>query len=123
APIVIPVVRHMLLCEDARASASDPRKINIFGLMNRIQPTEEHSEFPLRHSFAVYLELSAGRGTGKGQIAVEFDDSSWLCFVGKSHDIEFGHDPLVSHAARFLRAAEVAAARAADGDGIVPGEF
>ena|SRR2546421_10080877 len=89
-----PFVRHMLLCEDVRASASRPRKVNVYGLLSAIRPTGDAAEYPIRHSFCVYLALTEGRGAGEGRIAVVSADTELEIYLGQSHTLTFGPDPL-----------------------------
>jgi hypothetical protein len=98
---ISPFVRHMLICDDARESPSDPRTINIYGLISQVRPTTNPPVYPLTVSFGVYLALTDGRGTGQGQIIVLNSDSGRIVYTGQSHQISFGSDPLMVHGVLF----------------------
>jgi hypothetical protein len=84
----------MLLCDDVRPHPTNPRKVSVYGLINEIRAVGAEAAYPLTHSFSVYLALTAGRGTGEGQIVVASADTGGLVYVGGSHSIVFDPDPL-----------------------------
>jgi hypothetical protein len=91
---VTPFVRHMLVCDDARPNPADPRKVVVYNLVSEIRATGGAAGYPLNHSFAVYIAVTEGRGTGEGRIAVTSADTGKECYLGQPHPIVFGNDPL-----------------------------
>lgn len=91
---VPPYVRHRILCEDVRPDPANPRRINIHGLLQAIRPLGSSALYPLRHSFAVYLMYTGGRGTGQGQVRVESEATALPVYVGQLHAIPTDPDPL-----------------------------
>lgn len=86
-----PFIRHMILCDDARPRASQPGKIDVFGLVNSVTVG---GAFPARVTFCVYLAMTEGRGTGKGQVVVTGADEGETTYEGAVHEIAFDPDPL-----------------------------
>jgi hypothetical protein len=84
----------MLLCDDARPSDGDRRKVNVYGLLNAIATAGSEAVFPVHHSFAVYLALTEGRGSGEGRIVVVQAESDEPMYVGQSLPLRFSADPL-----------------------------
>lgn len=87
-----PKVRQMIVCEDVRARTDSPGKLDVFGVMNRV--TARH--FPSNHSFAVYLCLTDGRGTGRGRIVVKQAVEEDPIYVGDLHTFRFGGSPAIA---------------------------
>ena len=98
---VTPYVRHMLLCDDVRPNPSDPHKVIVYSLVSEIRSTVGITGYPLQHSFAVYLAVTEGRGTGEGQIVIASADNGNESYVGHPHTIVFGNDPLKVHGLIF----------------------
>jgi hypothetical protein len=89
-----PIVRHMLLCDDAQPDPGSPRKVNVCGLVSIIQP-EPDIPFPLSHpELCVYLQVTGGRGAGQGRIVAVRADTDQVVFASAAHPITFGPDPL-----------------------------
>jgi hypothetical protein len=91
--VIVPKVRQMIVCEDARTRPGSRGKIDIFGIMNKVGARE----FPCQHSFAVFLCLTDGRGAGQGRIVVTKGIDEEEIYSGDLHDFEFGNDPLPLH--------------------------
>lgn len=92
----LPIVRHMLICDDARPSRRNPRKMTVYGLLNTIEV--QNAIFPANFGFCVYLLLTECRGSGSGQINVANAETGELCYQGGLLDLRFGKDPLLAHA-------------------------
>jgi hypothetical protein len=88
-----PNVRQMIVCEDARTRPGSHGKIDVFGIMTKVTARS----FPFNLSFAVYLCLTNGRGTGQGRICVKKALQEEAVYVGDSHEFLFGDDPLRLH--------------------------
>jgi hypothetical protein len=91
---ITPFVRHMLLCEDAQANPGNPKKVDVFGLLSAIRGPGDSTEFPLCHSFTVYLALTEGRNEGQLQIVVTSANSGEKIYESPHFSIRFTDDPL-----------------------------
>jgi uncharacterized protein DUF6941 len=94
-----PIVRYMLLCDDARVDPDNPACTHIDCLMSNIVSLE-NPPFPLvREMICVYVVLTGCHGNGMAQIRVVFCDPEpeQLCFAFPPHLLDFaGHSPLAS---------------------------
>ena len=91
---VKPVVRYMILCEDWETDPQNPRRINIYGLLANIRSLGQ-PPYPLLYpELCVFLALTDGRGTGKGQIVCAFEETGQKIFGTPKRQIDFGADPL-----------------------------
>lgn len=88
-----PKVRQMIVCEDARTRVGSHGKIDVFGIINKLSARS----FPFNLTFAVYLCLTDGRGTGRGCIVVRKAMEEDAVYEGDLHEFEFGDDPLPLH--------------------------
>ena len=88
-----PKVRQMIVCEDARTRQGSGRKIDVFGIINKVFA----KTFPFNLSFSVYLCLTEGRGAGQGRIIVTQEESGNAIYIGDLHSFEFGSDPIALH--------------------------
>jgi len=94
ALVMAPVVRHMMVCDDAEVDAQNPRKINVYGLISSIA-VDAVTGFPHCHEeLCVYVAMSDGRGSGEGRIVVVQADSGDPVFASAGHPVAFGVDPL-----------------------------
>jgi hypothetical protein len=95
-----PVVKYMILCEDARLEEPPPRRLNIYGLMFRLR--SEAGTFPVRcPKICALLVLRNGRGTGTGVVSAVHDDTGIVCWRSKPQTLDFGADPLEFRGAYF----------------------
>jgi len=98
---VDPVVRHMLLCDDARPNPNNPRKWDVLGLVSAVNAASE-SDFPvLVPTLCVYLEIAGGRGTGQARIDCRQADSGKVMFSSPTHEVTFPPDPLAVRGLAF----------------------
>jgi hypothetical protein len=88
-----PNVRQMILCEDARVRKGSHGKIDVFGVMNVTHAPAD--AFPMHLSFSVFLCLTNCRGSGYGTIVIANDETDEEVYIGKSHPIHFGSDPIL----------------------------
>jgi hypothetical protein len=89
---LLPFVRHMLLCDDVRPVAKNSRKVTVYGLTSTIRIGDKG--FPATYGFSVYLQLTEGRGEGRGRIVVVDSQSGERCYEGHDHRLVFGSNPL-----------------------------
>jgi hypothetical protein len=87
-----PKVRQMVLCEDARRRKGSRGKFDLLGVINIVQ-APAHA-FPMHLSFTVYLCLTEARGSGTGAIVITNEDTDEEVYVGESHQLQFGADPI-----------------------------
>ncbi len=84
----------MLLCDDAQPNPSNPKKVDVHGLLSVIQSITDPFVYPRVHSFTIYLALTEGRGEGELQIVVASADSAAKIYKSPSYSIRFTNDPL-----------------------------
>lgn len=94
-----PLVRYMIVCEDARLEGQNARRLNIYGLLLRWRsPT---STFPqICPQLCIFLVLSNGRGTGTGVISAIHEETGLVCWRA-TQTLRFGNDPLAFRGAYF----------------------
>ena len=92
-----PIVRLMVVCEDARPRKGARNKIDIFGVMTVVYAPAE--AFPARLTFSIYLCLADGRGQGFGKVVVADDETGAVVFDGQPVLFDFGNDPTALFAA------------------------
>ena len=88
-----PKVRQMIVCEDARTRQGSGRKIDVFGIINKVFA----ESFPFNLTLAVYLCLTECRGSGQGRIVVTELGAEKAAYIGDLHPFEFGSDPVALH--------------------------
>jgi len=90
--VLLPYVRHMLLCENVKTDAENRNRVTIEGLLSKI-PSKE-GRFPVKGDFSVYLQLSECRKAGQGGIRVVDGESDEEIYPGKRFQLNFSSDPL-----------------------------
>src|ERR1051325_1287258 len=90
--VLLPYVRHMLLCENVRTDPENRNRVTIEGLLSKI-PSKE-GEFPVEGDFSVYLQLSECRRAGQGGIRIVDGESDEEIYPGKRFQLDFSSDPL-----------------------------
>jgi hypothetical protein len=88
-----PIVRHMLVCDAVGAGgAADRPTVNIAGMAHVVRAGPGES-FPLTYPvLCVYLVLTGGVGTGRGQVIVADGDTDQPQFGTPVHDIRHPAD-------------------------------
>ena len=94
---LLPLVRHMIICEDAESSASNPRRTNVLGIFTNVVIRGEVTGFPRGLGFSVYLSLTECRHGGVGRIIVFDPESGDVIYAGMPHRLALGPDPLAVH--------------------------
>jgi len=97
---LLPLVRHMLLCDDVQQSTSSPQKVNVLGLLSTIY-VDHDARFPVGFGCCVYVVLTEVRGPGTARVAIRAAETETLCYLGTSHRIEFRSDPLSVYGMTF----------------------
>ncbi|HEX5102957.1 MAG TPA: hypothetical protein VFV87_04055 [Pirellulaceae bacterium] len=94
---LLPFVRHMIVCEHAEPSPSNPRRTNVYGIFSSIVVHGDAGAFPRSVGFSVYLSLTECRGDGEGRVIVSDAESGDMCYAGAPHDIILSTNPLAIH--------------------------
>ena len=87
-----PVVKYMILCEDARPEGS-PERLNVYGLTPQLAAPGD--AFPVfMPTLCAVVVLRNGRGTGMGQVlGMHANTGVAICRLPPRR-INFGRDPL-----------------------------
>ena len=91
---LLPLVRHMLVCEHAEATPSNPRRANIYALFANVVVKNVAGAFPCRIGFSVYVMLTDCRRSGTGRIVVTEASSGEVCYNGIPFQVVLSSDPL-----------------------------
>jgi Family of unknown function (DUF6941) len=88
-----PVVKLMVLCEEARFEEPGPTRLNLYGLT--VQLSARGGAFPMyMPSLAAVVALRDGRGTGVGQVVgLHADTGLTICRLPPRR-FNFGSNPL-----------------------------
>jgi hypothetical protein len=93
--IIPPVVRHMILCDDAQKAPSG--KESVMGICAFIR-SEGDPPYPHRHPLlCVYLLMTNGRGTGSVRILVRHATTERVVAGTPPRQLGFPSDPLHVH--------------------------
>jgi hypothetical protein len=94
-----PVVKYMVMCEDARSEGS-PERLNVYGLTPQL--AAPGGTFPIyMRTLCALVVLRNGRGTGIGQVLGIHADTGVAVCRSPSRRLLLGNDPLRAHAAKF----------------------
>jgi len=91
---IMPVVRHMILCDHWEFDDANQNRVNIFGLMSYLFPTEFPPYPAVKEKLCVFLALTEVRGRGRTHIRCVFEASGQTVFRTAEREIEAGGDPL-----------------------------
>jgi hypothetical protein len=88
-----PVVHYMILCEDALFEGPGPKRLNLYGLILRLNAGGGH--FPMCFpKLCAFLALRNGRGTGSGQVLGVHNDTGMIVCRSTPRTFDFGNNPL-----------------------------
>jgi hypothetical protein len=91
---LLPVVRHMIVCEDIPVDPANPRRVTLVNLLTTIRSPSQ-PPFPLRYpKLCVYVQLAVWRGTGEARLQIEQADTQTAIFQTPLQRVSFGNDPL-----------------------------
>ena len=89
-----PLVRYMIICDDAVVDPRRPQKPVIVGLTCRVNSSGQ-PPYPTRlERLTVFLVLTNGHGEGTGWIRIIFEETEELIFETSHRSMQFGNDPL-----------------------------
>src|SRR5437016_3580432 len=90
-PPIAPVVRYMTVSDDFRLNATNPRLLDVIGLVYTIHATG-NPPYPLLYpQLCVFLALTDCRGQGNGWVVCENEDTGRRLFRSGTHSIVFGN--------------------------------
>jgi hypothetical protein len=91
---LLPVVRHMIVCEDIPVDPANPRRVTLVNLLTTIRSPSQ-PPFPLRcPKLCAYLQLTACRGAAEVHLHIEQADTQTAILKTPSQRVSFGNDPL-----------------------------
>jgi hypothetical protein len=88
-----PVVQYMILCNDVRIEGSNPKRLNVYGLMTQLESPGGAFPAPVPE-FCVLLALRNGRGHGSATLSALNEDTGSACWNSVTLPINFGPNPL-----------------------------
>jgi hypothetical protein len=91
--VILPHVRHFLLCNDARRHPRNPHKVDVHGLVSTIRFARDQ-EFPCQLSLCVDAVMTGGHGTGEGRIGIVDADAAEETYTGHPFRIHADPNPL-----------------------------
>jgi hypothetical protein len=65
-----PVVRLMVVCDDVAPNTDNPNKTDLRGVLSTLTVDPDESFPAVLEQMCVFLIMTSGRGTGRGQIVV-----------------------------------------------------
>ena len=98
---LLPVVRHMILCQDWEVERARERLINVRGLLTSIRSLDSPPYPLLYREICVLVVATDGRGQGMAQITCRFENSGDILFSTRPRQLRFGRDPLRVYAFGF----------------------
>ncbi len=98
---LLPVVRHIIVCEDIVVDPGPPRHVSLINLLGTIRSLSQ-PPFPLRYpEFCVYVQLTECRGDGDVRLQIEEADTNTSIFKTLTRTVSLGNDPLKKHGLPF----------------------
>jgi hypothetical protein len=91
---LLPVVRHLLVCEDLIYDSANPQRMTIKNLLGNIRSVS-HPPYPLLFpQLCVYVQLAECRRVGEVRVRIEEADTNTLIYQTPKLKISLGNDPL-----------------------------
>jgi hypothetical protein len=101
SPPRVPIVRYMTVSDDLQVNSSNPRLLDVIGLLYGIH-AQAHEPFPLIYpQLCVFLALTDCRDAGECWLECVNDNNGQRVFRSGRHRISFGDDPLQVIGVRF----------------------
>jgi hypothetical protein len=98
---LLPVVRHILICEDIRVDPANPQRVSLLNLIGVIRSLAQ-PPFPFRYpEFCVYVQLTECRGGGDVRLEIEEADTGTSIFQTLTRTVSLGNDPLKARGLPF----------------------
>src|SRR5438445_8273904 len=90
---IVPIVRHLILCEDIRVDPTNPQQVSLVNLVSRIQSTS-NPPYPMSSpQLCVFGQLTGCRGTGRVAIRITQPDGTRVSSSAE-RTVNLGTDPL-----------------------------
>src|SRR5438067_1519147 len=90
---IVPVVRHLILCEDIRVDPTNPQQVSLVNLVSRIRSTSD-PPYPMSYpQLCVFAQLTGCRGTGRVAIRITQPDGTRVSSSAE-RTVNLGTDPL-----------------------------
>ncbi len=90
----LPVVRHMIVCEDIPTDPANPRRVTLVNLLSSIR-SQSQPPFPFRcPKLCVYIQRTECRGVAEVRLQIEQADTQTITFRTPPRKASFGNDPL-----------------------------
>lgn len=90
----LPVIRHMIVCEDIPIDPAHPRRVTLVNLLSSIR-SRSQPPFPFRCAkLCVHVQLTECRGTAEVRLRIEQADTQTTIFRTRPQRASFGNDPL-----------------------------
>ncbi len=91
---LLPVVRHMIVCEDIPIDPANPQRVTLVNLLSGIRSPSQ-PPFPFRYpKLCAYIQLTECRGTAEVRFQIEQADTQTVIFRTSPQKVSFGNDPL-----------------------------
>jgi hypothetical protein len=91
---LLPIVRHMLVCEDIPVDPANPQRVTIVNPLSSVR-SQSQPPFPLRlRKLCVYVQLTECRGAAEVRLQIEPEDTQTAIFRTVSRRASFGNNPL-----------------------------
>lgn len=91
---LLPVIRHMIVCQDIPIDPANPRRVTLVNLLSGIQ-SQSQPPFPLRYpKLCTYIRLTECRGTAEVRLQIEQADTQIVILRTPPRRFSFGNDPL-----------------------------
>lgn len=91
---VLPIIRHMIVCEDIPVDPAHPQRVTLVNLLSSIRSTSQ-PPFPFCcPRLCVYVQLTECRGVAEVNLRIEQADTQTIIFRTPLRRVSFGNDPL-----------------------------
>jgi hypothetical protein len=91
---LLPVVRHMIVCEDIPIDPAHPQRVTLVNLLSGIRSPSQ-PPFPFRCSkLCVHVRLTECRGSAEVRLQIEQADTQTIVFQTPPQKASFGNNPL-----------------------------
>lgn len=98
---LLPVVRHLIVCNDLIYDPTNPHGMTIKNLLGNIRSVEQ-PPYPLLYAqLCVYVQLTECRGVGEVRLRIEEADTNTLLYETPEIKVAFRNEPLKRHGLPF----------------------
>jgi hypothetical protein len=91
---VLPVIGHMIVCEDIPIDPANPRRVTLVNPLSSVR-SRSQPPFPVRcPKLGVFVQLTECRGAAEVRLQIEQADNQAIVFRTSPRRFSFGNDPL-----------------------------